>query len=112
MSIKVPLDELPTAMAARGAGYLLTTPSDDDRGRPHVMHVRFEPTEDGADGGPRFRTSIGRSATRNIGAQPAVTLLFPPDDEGGYSLIVDAAAVVEAGEAVVTPVDAVLHRPA
>lgn len=122
MSIKVPLDDLPEAMTERGAGYLLTTPSDGDGGRPHVMHVRFEQIDSAESTGPSFRAPIGRSATRNIEARPGVTLLFPPDD-GGYSLIVDATAVVRADDsadgegagpamAVVTAVDAVLHRPA
>jgi len=108
MSIKVPLDELADAVAARGPGYLLSAGG----GRPHVMHVRF------AADGPVLRAPIGRSAAANIGAQPAVTLLWPPADDG-YSLIVDADAVVEGDPegddpptVVATATGAVLHRPA
>ncbi|MEM9134019.1 MAG: pyridoxamine 5'-phosphate oxidase [Actinomycetota bacterium] len=108
MSIKVPLDELADTVAGRGPGYLLTAGG----GRPHVMHVSFE-----ADGSV-LRAPVGRSAAANIGAQPAVTLLWPPADDG-YSLIVDAEAVVEGDPegdtpptVVATATGAVLHRPA
>lgn len=108
MSIKVPLDELADAVAARGPGYLLSAGG----GRPHVMHVEF------AVEGPVLRASIGRSAAANIGSQPAVTLLWPPADDG-YSLIVDAEAVVEGNPeadapptVVATASGAVLHRSA
>lgn len=103
MSIAVPLEELADRVAERGAGYLLTTAPD----RPHVMHLTFQ--VDGAE----LRTTVGRSATRNIEAQPAVTLLWPPEEDGGYSLIVDATATVGAdSEALITATGAVLHRPA
>lgn len=108
MSIKVPLDELADAVAVRGAGYLLSAGG----GRPHVMHLTFEAE------GPVLRAAIGRSAAANIAAQPAVTLLWPPTDDG-YSLIVDAEAVVDGDPegdvpptVVATASGAVLHRPA
>lgn len=102
MSIAVPLDELADEVAKRGAGYLLTATAD---GRPHVMHLQF------AVDGAVLRSPVGRSATRNIEAEPAVTLLWPPLEDG-YSLIVDGEAVVEEAGAVVTAISAVLHRPA
>ncbi len=60
---------------------------------------------------------MGRSAARNIGASPEVALLWPPAEEGGFSLIADATGVVEPGgdgtcTAVLTVTWAVLHRPA
>ena len=118
MSIKVALDELAAAVTERGAGYLLTAASTG--GRPHVMHVSFD-VEDGGPGAgaPTLRAKVGRSAVRNITAEAAVTLLWPQDEEGGYSLIVDATATTEGDPegdtppvAVITPTDAVLHRPA
>ena len=104
MSIEVPLPDLAAEVANRGPGYLLTATTDS---RPHVMHLNF------AADGPVLRTDVGRSAARNIVAQPAVTLLWPPPEPGGYSLIVDGEAAIE-GEAtaVVTATHAVLHRPA
>ena len=104
MSIEVALEDLADEVIKRGRGYLLSSTAGS---RPHVMHLRF--TVDGAE----LRADVGRSATRNIGAQPAVTLLWPPDTDGGYSLIVDGEARID-GEAtaVVTATWAVLHRPA
>ena len=104
MSITVALEDLGDEVAMRGPGYLLTTVAD---GRPHVMHLQF-----GVDGST-LTTEIGRSAARNIGAQSAVTLLWPPTEHGGYSLIVDGTATVEnESAAVIEAVSAVLHRPA
>ncbi|MEL7158857.1 MAG: pyridoxamine 5'-phosphate oxidase family protein [Actinomycetota bacterium] len=119
MSIRVPLEELAAAIAERGAGYLLTAAGSH---RPHAMHLTFtvEPAEEeGAGGRVALRALIGRSAAANIGAQPEVTLLWPPSEDGGYSLIVDADARVEGtpdGDqpptVVAMPIGAVLHRPA
>lgn len=109
MSIEVALNELAAEVTRRGAGYLLTTVAD---GRPHVMHVSFD------TGDASLSCDVGRSARRNIEAQPAVTLLWPALEPGGYSLIVDGSASVSpsadgAGARVaVTPSHAVLHRPA
>ncbi len=107
MSISVALDDLAEHVSQRGPGYLLTTNAES---RPHVMHLRW--TMDGVE----LQAGVGRSASANIGAQAAVTLLWPPMEEGGYSLIVDGEAVVNDGPdgavAVVTAQSAVLHRPA
>lgn len=55
----------------------------------------------------------GRSARDLARSHPAVTLLFPPAENGGYSLIVDGTATVsEEGPYMVTVEHAVLHRPA
>ncbi len=140
MSIRVALHELAAEIERRGPGYLLSAAADG--GRPHVMHLRFDVTPTSADQGPVLRAPVGRSARANVVARPAVTVLFPPlppsstsgeagADRDGYSLIVDAVAVIEdddepedagaggtgAGRGspaivVVTAVDAVLHRPA
>lgn len=111
MSITVALEDLEAEVARRGPGYLL---SSDGTTRPHVMQLRF--TVDGAE----LRTTVGRSAAANIGSQPAVTLLWPPETEGGYSLIVDGEATIDQGPdgsaggpvAVIAASWAVLHRPA
>jgi hypothetical protein len=104
MSIQVAIEDLAEEVARRGAGYLLTATAGS---RPHVMHLRL--SVDGAE----LRGGIGRSASRNIAVQPAVTLLWPPDEEGGLSLIVDGIATLDGdGVVVVTASSAVLHRPA
>jgi hypothetical protein len=53
---------------------------------------------------------VGRSSAANAVARPAVTLLWPSGPEPGYSLIVDAAAVVADGAVRLVPTSAVLHR--
>jgi hypothetical protein len=62
----------------------------------------------------RLVVAVGRSAPAHVRERPAVTLVWPPSPEGdGFSLLVDGTAQVT-GDAVltVTPVSAVLHRPA
>lgn len=110
MSIKVTLDQLADEIAKRGAGYLLSASGE---ARPHVMHLVFDVD------GTEMRAPVGRSAARNIAAQPEVTLLWPQQEADGYSLIVDATAVVEGdpeGDGppvlIATASGAVLHRPA
>jgi hypothetical protein len=104
------LDDLEGEVSRRGPGYLLTASGSE---RPHVMQLRF------SIDGHVLRATVGRSAARDLVAQPAATLLWPPFDDtdrpdlAGYSLIVDATGTIE-GEAtaVLSAVSAVLHRPA
>ena len=108
MSVPVELTELADQIATRSMGpYLLT--SDDD-GRPHATAITLR-WEDGELVGP-----CGRSSGRNAVARPSVSLLFPPDAPGGYSLIVDADATIDdVGDsrlARLRPTHAILHRPA
>ena len=70
------------------------------------------PVEDGGDlVGP-----CGRSSGRNARARPAVSLLWPPNEPGDYSLIVDADMTVDGNDetrlARLAPTHAILHRPA
>ncbi|GAA3773941.1 hypothetical protein GCM10022240_27230 [Microbacterium kribbense] len=56
---------------------------------------------------------ISRHTLANTGQNPNVTLVWPPADPDGYSLIVDGAARnSDDGVIHVTPSRAVLHRPA
>lgn len=104
MSIPVPIAGLAEAMAERPYAYLLTV-SDD--GRPHAVAV----TPRLVDG--LLRATIGRRSGQNATARPdALSLVWPPAEVGGYSLIVDGSAVVEGETIVVTPTKGVLHRPA
>ncbi len=101
---KVDLAALAETMAGYGPGYLLTV-SDDHR--PHAVAVRPQVQGQTLSVGP-----LGRRTLANLAERPVVTLLFPPRDEGGYSLIVDGRATVGADGAAVAPAHAVLHRPA
>lgn len=108
MSIPVELTALADAIAARTmAPYLLT--SDDD-GRPHATAIALRWVD------AELHGPCGRSTASNGTARPQVSVLWPPDGPGGYSLIVDADMAVDIDDggrlARLTPTHAILHRPA
>lgn len=104
MSIPVPLDRLRAELVAFGrAPYLLTV---SPGGRPHAVAVAAEVTDEG------LRTTAGRTTAANAARSPLVSVVWPPDEAGGYSLIVDGEARVEAdGALAIRATGAVLHRP-
>jgi hypothetical protein len=105
MSIGVELDELRQRITEFPGAAFLVTVSDD--GRPHTVALR--PRWDGDE----LVVDAGRSTASNAQARPLVALLWPPPNEGDYSLIVDGTVTgVEGGEVHVQPTRAVLHRPA
>jgi hypothetical protein len=104
MSVKVELGELATTLADFDVAYLVTV---SDEGRSHVLSVWAEPTDDGlvVDG-------VGRHTQANAIAHPDVTLVFPPLEPGGYTLLVDGRASVDETTVTITPAKAILHRAA
>jgi hypothetical protein len=104
MSIPVDVADLARALEDFGAGYLLSTSAN---GRVKAVTVEPEVTD-----GVLVVTGPGRGSTANIAANPTVTLLFPPREPGGFTLLVDGTAEVADEVAHVTPETAVLHRPA
>ena len=104
MSVKVDLAKLADTMADYDFAYLLTV---SDQQRPHAVAVRPVILEEAlAVGG------LGSRTLANLAERPDVTLLFPPRESGGYSLIVDGRASTDDGSTAVAPTHAVLHRPA
>ena len=104
MSIPVPVEGLAEAMAERPYAYLLTV-SDD--GRPHAVAV----TPVLVNG--VLRATVGRRTVSNASARPnGVSLVWPPAEAGGYSLIADGTATVEGLSVIFRPATAVLHRSA
>ena len=109
MSVPVPVEELADAVARYGpVAYLLTTGDDM---RPHATHVVVE-----VDGGT-IRCGIGRRTARNAAERSAISLLWSPNEEGDYSLIVDGDIEVtgtpgEDAAGVITVTHAILHRTA
>lgn len=103
MSIPVALPDLREAAGRFDFAYLLTV-SDD--GRPHAVAVQPEFT-DGA-----MTMSTGRRTAANAAVRSSVSLVYPPTEAGGYSLIVDAEASVADQVVSLAPSTAVLHRPA
>ncbi len=104
MSVRVDLEALADVLADYGFGYLLTV-SDDLR--PHAVAVQPDL------GGGRFTLGgLGGRTHANLSRRSDVTLVFPPREAGGYSLIVDGRATAVGSGAELVPTHAVLHRPA
>ncbi|WP_110206535.1 pyridoxamine 5'-phosphate oxidase [Nocardioides daejeonensis] len=104
MSIPVAPADLRAACADFGSAYLLSTSS------PRVKVVTVDP-EVAEDGSVRV-VGPGRGTLANLAVNAAVTLVFPPHEHHGYSLLVDGQADVEGDDVVITVEHAVLHRPA
>lgn len=104
MSVKVDLGELGLHVARHPFAYLLTV-GDDLRAHAVAVQPSLE------DGG-LLLTGLGRRTSANLAARPDVSLVWPPYEPGGYSLIVDGRATVIDETARVEPGHAVLHRPA
>ncbi len=103
MSIPVDVADLEATLVDFGVGYLLSTDGEA------VKAVSAQ---------PRLRDGVllvrgpGRGSLRNAGTRAAVTLLFPPLEVPGYTLLVDGTAEVAGDDLHVRPVGAVLHKPA
>lgn len=104
MSVKVDLDQLAEALADFTFAYLVTV-SDD-----HLAHtVAVEPA---LDDGVFDIGTVGKRTRGNAAQHPGVTLIYPPADRGGYTLIVDGRAELTGEQVRVVAQHAVLHRPA
>jgi len=106
MSIPVALERIRSeTLRFTRAPYLITV---SDEGGPHAVAIAVTFESD------RFTLEVGRRSAHNARVRPQVSLLWVPNEPGGYSLIVDgtAASVGEDGRMSVSPERAVLHRPA
>jgi hypothetical protein len=103
VSIPVSLPDLADTLGRYPWGYFVTVGPDL---RAHSLAV---PTQF-RDGSLHF--AGGRSSRANASAMPEVTMVFPPQQPGEYSLILDGAAVVVGDDISFTPSHAILHRPA
>lgn len=104
MSIEVAPSALAETVERFGVCFLLTL---GDKPRPHVGAVNSTVV----DGSVRV-SNVGRTGRGNAAAHEEVTLLWPPYEAGGHSLIVDGTTTIVDDRVDVTPVRAVLHRPA
>jgi hypothetical protein len=104
MSVKVDLDQLADALAGFTFAYLITVGDDY---RAHTVAVQPEFVDGVLDVG-----AIGKSTRGNAGAHPDVTVVWPPREPGGYTLIVDGRGQTTDDGLKVVPSRAVLHRPA
>ncbi|WP_020107733.1 hypothetical protein [Nocardia sp. 348MFTsu5.1] len=104
MSVKVDLDQLADTLADFAFAYLVTVGDDF---RAHTVAV--DPVL--ADGALDLGT-IGRTTRTNVSSHGDVTVIWPPREPGGYTLIVDGTARLSAETLEVVPTRAVLHRKA
>lgn len=104
MSVKIDLEELARHVAERRFGYLLTVGDDL---RPKAVAVT-----PGVTGEVLAVDGLGPGTRANLTARSDVTLVFPPTEVGGYSLIVDGRATPTDAGARIVAGHAVLHRPA
>ncbi len=102
MSVKVDLDKLGDTLADFPFGFLITVGDDF---RPHTVAVT--PV---FGGGALTIEPVGNTTRGNAGAHPVVTVLWPPREPTGYSLIVDGTAEATDAGLRVMPTRAVLHR--
>jgi hypothetical protein len=111
MSVPVTLAALQAEIDRQGpVAYFLSVGPD---GRPHSVQLRVAWADSG-----HLVVHPGNSSAANAEARPLVSLLWPPTEPGGYSLIVDGTVVAVSGtgngdnSVSVQPTKAVLHRPA
>lgn len=104
MSIPVDVGGLERVLPAFGAGYLITVGAN---GAPKV--VTAEPV---VLAGAVVVAAAGRGSLANVASRPSVTLVFPPREERGFTLLVDGTATPEGDDLRIDPISAVLHRPA
>ena len=104
MSVKVDLDGLAAVLADFTFAYLITV-SDDHQA--HTLAVDPVLADGTFDLGPARTTT-----RRNLAVRNGVTLLWPPTDTDGYTLIVDGRGEISEDTLRVVPERAVLHRKA
>ena len=104
MSIPVEVDQIAAEMDRYGASAFVVTVRDD--GTPHIAHVTFG----AADG--VLTCPASRTAALNVAERPSMSVLWPPFEDSGYSMIVDGEASVDGEVMSIAPTNGVLHRPA
>jgi hypothetical protein len=110
VSVTVSLEQLRAEIELFATAPYLLTVSDDDR--PHCVAVVVSWDAD------ELVMGAGNHTLANATARTGVSLLWPPAEPGGYSLIVDATVTAANGTGqgdnsiTVQPTRAVLHRPA
>lgn len=107
MTIAIATERLRAESANFGLTPYLLTQGED--GRPHAVASSIAWHADG------IRVRTGKRSLANVAARPLVSLLWPPVEPGGYSLIVDGEGTISgSGDtacAIIRPTRGVLHRP-
>lgn len=103
MSIPVELKGLAEVMSRYRFAYLMTV---TDQGTPHAVQATATLQDS-----ELVVNNIGSRTRHNALARPLVGLVWPPQSEADYSLIVDGQVTVIGESLRITPTRAVLHRP-
>ena len=104
MSVKVDLDQLADALADFSFAYLITVGDDY---RAHTVAVEPVLSEGNLGVG-----TVGTHTRENVTQHADVTVVWPPRESGGYSLIVDGTGRPTDEALTIVPTRAVLHRKA
>jgi hypothetical protein len=102
VSTPVGLDRLREEVARFGLSPYVITVEED--GRPHAVAAGV------GWSGDELTAQVGARTAANAADRPLVSLLWPPSEPGGYSLIVDGAAEIDGDRLLFAPSKAVLHR--
>ncbi|MCH2622678.1 MAG: pyridoxamine 5'-phosphate oxidase family protein [Acidimicrobiales bacterium] len=117
MSMPVTAGEVAARLEEYGTSAFLVTVGDD--GSPKVVHLAL--VWEGNSGGGSFRCTPGGGTLRNLAESGPVTLVFPPAEPGGYSMLIDGTGRVAGASDELPGTDdlvridfggGVLHRPA
>lgn len=103
MSIPVKMEDLAKTLEDFDNAYLLTSGEDGVK----VVCVELQ-----ADAGSLRIPTESRGTARNLERSDRVTVMCPPREPKGWTLIVDGTAETDGEGFRVTPTGAVLHRPA
>ena len=103
MSKPVDMHALANAVTDYGFAYLITI-ADGDSIHTSAVQPTFE-------GGSLFVPAPSSRVRANTAQRPKVSLVWPPPEPDGYSLIVDGVAQREGDNLRVVPTRAILHRP-
>lgn len=104
MSIPVDLAALGEALSRHDTAYLLLSGED----RPHVSEI-FPRLVDGII----VVAEPTGTARRVLPGHPALTMMLPPKEKAGYTLIIDGdGRIDDQGQLRILPQHAVLHRSA
>ena len=103
MSKPVDMQVLAKTVSEYGFAYLITI-ADGDR-------IHTSPVQPALSGDRLVVPAPSSRVRQNTGQRPKVSLVWPPAEPNGYSLIVDGAAELEGDDLRVVPSRAILHRP-
>ncbi|WP_036495681.1 pyridoxamine 5'-phosphate oxidase family protein [Nocardia sp. BMG111209] len=102
MSVVVAAEDLAGTLAGYNIAYLITVGDD---ARPHAVQVRPR-----LDADRIVVAAMGARTRRNAAERSTVTLLWPPPEPTGYTLLVDGTATVTDAGVEIAITHAVLHR--